>query len=872
VSSEMLEPKDSDSRSEQAADGDESALVGGTEHTEYLDEGETGTPELEAADEALERRLSEPVLKGEQGIEDAQVWIAAFLLVMAGVVAYSNVFTGPFHSEDVRVIQTNTAAHALLDLPRAFVDGAPGALTMASFALNWGMTPNNATGFHVINVLLHVLNGALVFFTCRRLLQRDTHIVLPLLGALLFTLHPLATESTNYIVGRESLLIVTFTMSALLLYLRATETQESPDWVLLTWSLVCAFLAWSSGATGIVAPVLVLLVERVRLDGRSGATPWSCRLPYAALFGAGLAYEFAVRSHSTGMEEHSAFSIVLTAGVALVRSLQLTLLPLGLTIEHGLAVVPEGMERSAIPSLALALVVGVAGCALWWNRTLLGLGILWLIVSCIAAFAFASSSQIYTERHSYLAVAGVAFVIPWVVQYARQYQNGYRTSTIAVAVIALALGVLSFQRNQLWGDEVAVWADARDKSPNSQRVLKWIAHHEVVLGQQGEMESKTLEQQRQLNPAAEKLEEALSNYRQAEDTLKEVLEEYPDDAEAYADYGYALRGLGRRDEAIAALMNALRLKPEDQEITFNLALLWEWKYDTSERKPSDLANAIDYYRRAERLGPLTDEAMIAYGIALGRANKWEEAASKLHDIVEKYPQSPVTQHYNRSLQQIALEKQLEQFLTSLSIEDMEKTESLAKAADLLIVRGMPLGASYVYSSLLEKDPGNLRLWLGLGRARARMGMTDIFVNEFPNAPAVEPTAESPWLQLARACVLDNHVKQAEEYLDSAPAQAQGIGPALLRLSDIAESLNDPSSANRFLRDAAKKYPNDPAPLLRMTDKAIAANDLASARMLLNEAERRGASAAEVETRRAKIGTEPAGEQKEAPKEQEFVLQ
>ena len=61
----------------------------------------------------------EPRNDGTASGESAQVWVAAFLIAIAGLIAYSNAFRVPFHAEDREVIVENVALHAITTFPQA---------------------------------------------------------------------------------------------------------------------------------------------------------------------------------------------------------------------------------------------------------------------------------------------------------------------------------------------------------------------------------------------------------------------------------------------------------------------------------------------------------------------------------------------------------------------------------------------------------------------------------------------------------------------------------------------------------------------------------------------------------------------------------
>ena len=100
-------------------------------------------------------------------------------------------------------------------------------MLMLSYWLNY-QASEAPFGFHVTNVLIHLLNGCLVFLIVRKLLKRETpDWLLPAFAAAVFLLHPIQTEAVAYIAGRSETLSVFFFLSAFAVFLFRKEQAVS---------------------------------------------------------------------------------------------------------------------------------------------------------------------------------------------------------------------------------------------------------------------------------------------------------------------------------------------------------------------------------------------------------------------------------------------------------------------------------------------------------------------------------------------------------------------------------------------------------------------------------------------------------------------
>jgi hypothetical protein len=148
-------------------------------------------------------------------------------------------------------------------------------LTLLSFLLdahNWPAAPYL---FKRTNLILHLLNGALLYALLNKLgemLAIDTYRrrAGALFGAAIWLLHPLLASTTLYIVQREAMLPTTFVLSGLLIWLRGRNQLIEEN--RLSGLLWCAIglggftvLAVLSKANGALLPLYALLIEAITL-------------------------------------------------------------------------------------------------------------------------------------------------------------------------------------------------------------------------------------------------------------------------------------------------------------------------------------------------------------------------------------------------------------------------------------------------------------------------------------------------------------------------------------------------------------------------------------------------------------------------------
>jgi len=118
----------------------------------------------------------------------------------------------------------------------------------------WGMQPS---GYHATNVLLHLVNGVLVFLLTRQLTRTAS---VGWLTAALFLVHPVQIETVAWVSSRKGLLSASFMLGALLVRLRP-DAEAKHD----LWYTVLLGAALLSKALAVVVPPIVLLYDFVVL-------------------------------------------------------------------------------------------------------------------------------------------------------------------------------------------------------------------------------------------------------------------------------------------------------------------------------------------------------------------------------------------------------------------------------------------------------------------------------------------------------------------------------------------------------------------------------------------------------------------------------
>ncbi|MCC6697542.1 MAG: hypothetical protein IT365_18075 [Candidatus Hydrogenedentes bacterium] len=824
--------------------------------------------EESTGDAALDKRLSEPVFQGIQGIDTAQIWISAFLIAVLGVIVYSGIFSSPFHYLDQVVVRDNPAAHRVATLPEALAVEPSAPLPMLTIALTWNLFGESPLPFHVVNVLLHVLNAVLLYLLCRRLLPAGTPEPIPMLAGLFMALHPLNTESVNYIVGRGPLMVTFFALLTLSLFSGAVRREDGLCHVRLGLSMLCMLLAWACDSSAALLPPLLLALDWVLHGPGIGkrllvhAAYWAAMV---VLIGASWAAQDSGPDFNTLVSEHPGVTSddradAFMTGMGLTASLAPQTLDHNMPAKTASSLLNQSMPAPVVAVNAAALL-GVAVVLLLY-RSFAGLGLLWYGAS-LAWGAYSITAEVpFSERLLYLPMAGIILVIPWLISKATGKKVPMISAGVAAAILLLAAASGTFLRNRVWANEEYLWQDAAEVHPESPLPQQRLGTIYYGRGMAALQQSAQLAQEKQGPAAAAQQEQAQQVFARAEEYLREAHELDPRDPQTSFLLGRTVALLRRPDEALPLFMDALRQDPANFDYTLQLATFLDGRASAAGGMNDRLA-AIDYFKRAERLGDLSPDARTQFASSLAATGDLESAQRELALVAASYDYKPAKDQLAQVQATMKALAAMQARARQLLQQDPHSPEGLRLHAEQLVGSGMILQATYVLDQLLRKFPDDVNAWILMGMCRAIVNDHAHFVQEWPNAPASPPGQPSPWIDLARRCAANGRWDASRAYLEFAAGRTPEAALPLVALAEFALSFQAGALATQYLDEATKLYPESPRPWIMLCDIAVSSQNLNSAREYLAEAEERGADAQQVAERRAKIGEAPVQEQPDA---------
>ena len=467
--------------------------------------------------------------------------------MLLGSALYGGSLGHPFVYDDVRTVVDNGTIVTLRDPLAILQHEWTRPLTNLSFAVDhaiWGPAP---FGFHLTNVVLHVLNTMLVFLIGLRMFRAEQHRAtgagmttptwLAGLAATLFACHPIMSEAVVYVSSRADLLCACFFLLALL---AATAWLERGR----RWTQVAMWTAWVlallAKETAVVFPLVLLAltqVYRVRAAGTQTPVTRTLLSMHALMLIAAAARLFVLlRVEGGGASVTASLSSAVATGATALR---LLCVPAGQSIFH--AVVPLS-SAADLRLWTFAAVTIVAGALLWrtWNHLgAVGFGLCLLAATLAPAlFGSAQGTEAFAEHRLYLPAAGflllLASLVDALMRTTRPLRSMRLLVPLACVAVVLSLSGRTYIRTLIWADPLNLWQEAVTLTPSH-----WLPR--AVLGE-------TLH--------------ARAMHTEAVDAFKSSLAVRPDNEGTMLNLVVCLSELKRSDEALAVLSDYEQRVPD----------------------------------------------------------------------------------------------------------------------------------------------------------------------------------------------------------------------------------------------------------------------------------------------------------------------
>jgi hypothetical protein len=393
--------------------------------------------------------------------------------LLAGLL-YLNALHNPFVYDDHHTVVANPSLQDLTNVRAIALHALTRPILNLSYAVDYAVWGAGPLGFHVTNVLLHMVNVMLLFVLAWQF-ARST--VVAFASALLFAVHPMMTEAVGYISGRSEVLSATFFILGLICG-RRWILGHGTRWAVVTILVWAAMLATKE--LGAMFPFVLFCYDRLVVRGSRDDMRrrlLTIHLPLMTItVVAGIIRLLVLARVEYPGQVALHWDYLLLALDVVRRYVGLIVFPSGQTIFHEVAAIHGIFDPRALVAVGL---LGILAAIVWGLRQSQGLvsfGILWFLLVLVpsAVLTVLDQGEPMAEHRVYVASCGLFLAVgsatgsltAWL---ATADPRLMRLARAGFALVVLSLGLQTVLRNRVWSSPVALWSESVDRAPNHYR-------------------------------------------------------------------------------------------------------------------------------------------------------------------------------------------------------------------------------------------------------------------------------------------------------------------------------------------------------------------------------------------------------------------
>lgn len=551
-----------------------------------------------------------PVPGKDPDPQNWKVYFALAFILLISFIAYSPVLhNGLLGWDDDNYIKNNSLIYSinLKEIFSQYVMGNYHPITILTLAIEYHFFGLNETGYHTINLLLHLLNVTLVFYTVFLISDKAG---VALVASLLFGIHPIHVESVAWAAELKDLLYAFFFLVSYIFYLNYIKKLKRKFYF---FALLVFLFALFSKAMAVSLPVVLLLTDYFK-ERKITINTLLEKLPFFLLSLAfGVVAVFAQKSSDAiQVFDFTLPQRIVFACYGFITYLYKLLLPISLYAFYPYPVkngndIPFQFYLYILFFLGLAVTVFYS--LRFTRKIVFGFGFFAVTIFLVLQL-LPVGMAIMADRYCYLPsigifyLAGELFIFLW-------RKKLKLAPIVLLSAFTIFFSVKTYAVCGVWKNDLTLWNDAIRQDQTIP-----IAYYNRA----------------NIFRDENKIDEAFNDYDKA-------IKLKPDFIEAYVNRGAILRKEKKFDEALNDFNKAIELKPDYTEAYVNRGALFQ-----DENK---IEEALNDFNKAIKLKPDLALAYVYRGILLTYEKKNDLAFDDYSRAIELKPDF-IEAYYNRA--------------------------------------------------------------------------------------------------------------------------------------------------------------------------------------------------------------------------------
>ena len=557
------------------------------------------------------------------------LWVY-FTIAIAVFLLYGNTLSNGYVLDDFSVIKENNIVNqGIKNLGQIFKtsyragylnvnDGLYRPLSLAMFAIEWTMKPNNPGLGHFINLLIYVFCGIVLFKTLRRLLpQLNTYILIG--TVLLFIAHPIHSEVVGNIKSRDELLCFLFSFLTIHFIIKYIDDAKSYFLFLGSIFLFIAFLAKESAI--LTFPILMIMLVFFRKEAMSKiiGIVLSVMIPFIVymLIRKSVLDSFAGLQSVTMIDNpigaQTNFGLKLMGSMQVLGEyMQLFVFPHPLIYDYSYNSFPlnDGINLPILIGILTVLAMIAIIVITYKKHPIISFSILFIFASLsLYTNIFFTIGAAKAERFTFLASLGFCLILAYVIAKILKLeiypsnisQNSNKNYFYVLGAILMLYSVKTISRNSDWKDNITLYTHDVELNPMSAKTHYYLGNE--LIKKIAEEESDSLKKIDYLNKGILEVRKSVA-----------IFPEYSD---GHTQIGVGYFKMNNMDSAAVYFNKGLQYNPNNSVALSNMGAYYFNK--------GRYAEAIEIYDKTLLLNPRFIDAMVNLGSCYGASGRFNDA-------------------------------------------------------------------------------------------------------------------------------------------------------------------------------------------------------------------------------------------------------
>lgn len=512
-------------------------------------------------------------------------WAIIMAIIAIGLVAYfRSVTDGVFLFDDRALVIDNPYIKNFSYLKEIFTthlfEGSGiysnfyRPIQSLSFMLDYHLWGLNPLGYHLSNVLIHVVNATLVYLLIYLICKKQ---YIATITGVLFCVHTISSGVVNYVSARDMTLCTLFCLISVISYILYKEACfKKYNFFLYLCSFFAFLLALLNREASLIVPFIILFYLYCFSD--KGKAQKKSPPTFIWLFFAAIAIYVYLRSTvlnfagekllQTTTGQIPLYLRLLTVSKVFMIYLRLLFFPVGLHMEWNIEPASSFAQDEVFLSVVGLCIIGIFTYVLSRRSKLKFFAIGWLFI------ALAPYSNIfplaYFMGEGWLYIPSIGFFVllaVYLYELKKRSKLGSLLATSIAVFLIIFYGTLTFKRADVWADPVKLYTEVLRYSPNNTKARINLG---VILAKSGSYD------------------EAMQKYKEAKELM-------PDDAGVHAGLANVYADKKMYDVALEEFKKAVELNPEDYVAHNNIGIIYKQK--------GNIKKAMQKYAEALKLNP-----------------------------------------------------------------------------------------------------------------------------------------------------------------------------------------------------------------------------------------------------------------------------